>query len=154
MILLRIWGPAKVLSICLTISKILILCLKFQRDCNKNILMYLRAIVNNWLYIVISSSKERQVMKKERLLWSLVVENLQLQELSVGRNLWWREWKVLLWNSTKTQTNLTNRNSYLKKSKRSICNWSNRSTFISKVNIQLGQQILWSGPCNFWNKRY
>lgn len=48
-------------------SKILILFLKFLLDCNKNILMYLKAIENNWLSIESYSFKAKQATKKEKL---------------------------------------------------------------------------------------
>ena len=67
MILLKISVQVKELSIYLITSRILILSLKFQQDYNKNILMFLKAIENNWSYIENCLFKEKQVTNKEKL---------------------------------------------------------------------------------------
>lgn len=67
MILSKIFVQVKELLIYSITSKILILFHRFQQDFNKNILMFLKAIENNWLFIDNYLSKEKQAIKKEKL---------------------------------------------------------------------------------------
>jgi hypothetical protein len=67
MILLKISVRVKELLTYLITSRILILYLRFQQDCNKNILMFLKAIESNWSFTDNYLFREKQVIKKEKL---------------------------------------------------------------------------------------